>query len=51
MSFVKWENCHGIGLYESGVAIFFSLVELWRNTVLKKFGVELGAGVELGGTL
>ena len=34
-----------------GLQFFFSLVELWRNTALKKFGVELRAGVELGGTL
>ena len=32
------------------IANFFSLVELWRNTALKKFD-ELRAGVELGGTL
>ena len=27
------------------------IFKLWRNTALKKFGVELRAGVELGGTL
>ena len=41
----------GIVCVGQRTANFFSLVKLWRNTALKKIGVELRAGIELGGTL
>ena len=50
---VRGGNCAGVrhGLCGSEDCKFFLSSELWRNTALKKFGVELRAGVELGGTL
>ena len=53
MAAVWGGNCAGVRHHLCGSedCKFFSLVELWRNTALKKFDVELRAGVELGGTL